>query len=91
MQAEDGEYRDERVAKSVPEKNRGGRKPLGARGADIVAGKLLDYGNAHHAREDRGERGAESDRRQNQMRRAAASGNGQPSENHGKYENQYGA
>ena len=72
MQAEDGENGDQGVSERVAEQDRDGMKSLGAGGADVVARKLLDYGDANHAREDGGERGAEGDGRKDEMRSTSA-------------------
>ena len=61
---------------------------FGAGGADVVGGKLFDHGGANHASEDGGERGAQREGGKDEMSEAAASGNGEPAEDHGKKENQ---
>src|SRR5216684_2279311 len=60
-----------RVAKGVPKKNRACGEPLGPRRADVVARQLFDHRAAHHARENRGKRGAERNGGQDEVEQAS--------------------
>src|SRR5690348_4795602 len=78
LQSENGENGNQRVAKSVAEEDGAFAEAFGARGADVVAGKLFEDGGAHHARENGGERGAKSNGGKDEMPEAAASADGKP-------------
>lgn len=87
LKAENGDDRNERVAKGVTEQNSGFGKSLGAGGADIIGRQLFDDRTAHHARQDGGKSGTEGDGREDEVREAPAARDREPSENHGENQN----
>src|ERR1700676_4351301 len=75
----------------MSEQNRARGKPFRTSGADVVAGELFEHRAAHHARENGGQRGAESGGREGVIRRASPAGNREPAKLDGKKTNKNGA
>ena len=58
LQTENRDDGHESVGKSVAEEHAPLRQAFGARGTHVIAPQFFDHRAAHHAREDRGQRGA---------------------------------
>src|SRR6185437_4972662 len=84
LQTENGENGNQRVAKRVAQQHGAFGEAFRARCADVIASQLFEHGGAHHARENRGERGSQRDGRKDQMRDAATSADRQPTDEHGE-------
>src|SRR6266853_3154204 len=82
LQTHDRDDGNQCIGEGVPEQHRHLRDAFRASGAHVVARKLLDHRPAHHASQDRRQRRAQRDGRQDQMARAAAPRNRQPSDLH---------
>ena len=80
LQADDGDDGNERVGKGVMKEYGAFGQAFGAGGAHVIAVQLFEHCAAHHARENGRERRTQRERREHQMRHAAAAGNREPAQ-----------
>lgn len=80
LQTKNGGDGDQRITQSVAQKDRRGRKALGAGRAHVITGEFFEHGAAHHARQDRGQGGTERNGWQDVVQSATTTGHREPAE-----------